>query len=146
MSKSIGTFQITGGTVSGSGMLTSSAAYDIQAGRSTPSSLATSIALNKTGAGTAVLTGANSYTGLTTVAWRYTRIGTGGAERRAQPRRREHQAQTSAGERSRSQNWSSTTLAQRPGGDDPCLVDASYDGGDWDVGKFLRIRPRRPSD
>ena len=69
LSRSIGTFQITGGTVSGAGTLTSSAAYNVQAG-TLDATLAggTSIGLDKTGSATAVLTGANTYAGRTTVA------------------------------------------------------------------------------
>ena len=66
LSKSIGTFQITGGTLSGAGTLTSNAAYDVQAGTVNAVLGGTSIALSKTGSGTAVLNGAK-YTGRTTV-------------------------------------------------------------------------------
>jgi fibronectin-binding autotransporter adhesin len=67
LSKSIGTFTITGGVVAGTGTLTSSAAYAIQAGTVSPV-LAGSVALNKTGTGTAILTGANTYSGTTTLS------------------------------------------------------------------------------
>ena len=68
---SIGTFQITGGTVTGTtGVLTSNAAYDIQAGTVNVSLGGSGIALNKTGTGTATLSGtvANTYSGVTTVS------------------------------------------------------------------------------
>jgi fibronectin-binding autotransporter adhesin len=67
LSKSIGTFTITGGTVDGTGTLTSSAAYAIQAGTVNPV-LAGSVSLNKTGTGTAILNGVNTYSGTTTVS------------------------------------------------------------------------------
>ena len=67
LSQSIGAFQISGGTVTGTGTLTSSAAYNIQGGRVGVNLAGASIGVNKTGSGTAILTGANSYTGLTTV-------------------------------------------------------------------------------
>jgi autotransporter-associated beta strand protein len=67
-SKAIGAFRITGGTLSGTGTLTSSSAYDIQAGTVNAVLAGTNIALNKTGAGTAILAGANTYTGPTTIS------------------------------------------------------------------------------
>ncbi len=68
-SASIPAFQITGGTVSGTGTLTSSSAFDIQAGGIYPA-LAGSVALNKSGTGTATLYGsaANTFTGGTTIS------------------------------------------------------------------------------
>jgi autotransporter-associated beta strand protein len=59
LSASIGTFLITGGTVTGSGALTSNADYDIRAG-TVNVGLAGSVALNKTTSGTATLGGNNS--------------------------------------------------------------------------------------
>jgi autotransporter-associated beta strand protein len=69
LSKSMGTFQITGGTVTGTGSLTSSSPYDVQAGTVDVGLAGSGIALNKTGSGTATLSGttANSYTGGTTI-------------------------------------------------------------------------------
>jgi autotransporter-associated beta strand protein len=67
VTKSIGTFQITGGTISGSGLLTSNAAYDIQGG-TVAARLGGTFPLNKTGAGTATLSGYNSYSGGTTIS------------------------------------------------------------------------------
>jgi fibronectin-binding autotransporter adhesin len=67
--KVIGAFKIVGGTVSGTtGTLFSSSAYDIQAGTVSARLSGTSIALNKAGEGSAVLSGANSYTGATAVS------------------------------------------------------------------------------
>jgi autotransporter-associated beta strand protein len=66
-SKTIPAFQITGGAVSGTGMLTSSTAYDVQAG-SIDARLGGTSALNKTGPGTATLGNTNFYSGGTTVA------------------------------------------------------------------------------
>ena len=66
--KAIGTFQITGGTINGTGTLTSNTAYDVQGGQVSPV-LAGGVGLNKTGETTAVLSGANSYSGLTTVSY-----------------------------------------------------------------------------
>ena len=67
--KSIGAFQITGGTVTGIGRLTSNAAYDIRAG-SVNVGLGGAVALSKTGTGTATLGGVlgNNYTGDTNVS------------------------------------------------------------------------------
>jgi fibronectin-binding autotransporter adhesin len=65
-SKSIGVFRITGGTVNGTGTLTSNAPYDVQAG-TVNARLASTVGLNKTGSGIATLTAANTYSGGTTV-------------------------------------------------------------------------------
>ena len=60
--------QVTGGTVSGTtGVLTSATSYDVQAGRIS-TKLGGTVGLNKTGAGTATLSGLNTYTGLTTAS------------------------------------------------------------------------------
>ncbi|MES2920845.1 MAG: autotransporter-associated beta strand repeat-containing protein [Verrucomicrobiota bacterium] len=58
--------QLTGGSITGSGTLTSTTAFDLQAG-SVSAILAGSAGANKTTAGTVTLSGANTYTGLTTV-------------------------------------------------------------------------------
>jgi autotransporter-associated beta strand protein len=65
-SKSIGAFRITGGTVKGTGTLTSNATYDAQAG-TVNARLAGAVGLNKTGAGVVTLTGTNSYSGATAI-------------------------------------------------------------------------------
>ena len=68
-SQSIGTFQITGGTVTGSGTLTSNADYDVQAGTiNVVLAGGSTIDLNKTGAGTAILSSANTYAGMTVIS------------------------------------------------------------------------------
>jgi autotransporter-associated beta strand protein len=66
LSRSISAFQLIGGTVTGTGMLSSSTAFSVRAGMIQPN-LAGSVGLNKSGPGTAVLNGLNSYSGLTTV-------------------------------------------------------------------------------
>jgi fibronectin-binding autotransporter adhesin len=76
-SQSITGFQITGGTVNGTGTLTSSTAYDIQAGTVNPILAGTSIDLNKTGSGTAILANNETYTGLTTVSAGILQLGNG---------------------------------------------------------------------
>jgi autotransporter-associated beta strand protein len=76
-SPSIKTFQIIGGTVTGTtGVLTSNAAYDVQAG-TISAILGGSVGLNKTTAGTAILTGSNSYTGTTTISAGTLQLGAG---------------------------------------------------------------------
>jgi fibronectin-binding autotransporter adhesin len=59
--------QLTSGAITGtSGTLTSSSAFDMQAG-TVSAELGGAIALNKTTGGTVILSGANTYSGLTTV-------------------------------------------------------------------------------
>ena len=67
-SQSIGTLQIINGTVTGAGVLTSNAAYDLQSGAANVG-LAGSTGLSKSGAGTVTLGGSvgNTYTGTTTI-------------------------------------------------------------------------------
>ena len=80
LTKSIGTFQITGGTLTGSGsaQLTSNAAYDVETG-TVGIGLAGNVGLNKTTAGTAILIGANTYTGATTISGGTLQLGNGGS-------------------------------------------------------------------
>jgi len=59
--------QLTGGSITGSGTLTSAAAFDLQAG-GVSAILGGSAGANKTTAGTVTLSGVNTYTGLTTVS------------------------------------------------------------------------------
>lgn len=66
-SASIGAFKIIGGTVSGTATLTSNANYDVRGGQVDVRLAGNAIGLTKSGSNTAVLTGANTYTGRTTV-------------------------------------------------------------------------------
>ncbi|MFH1980223.1 MAG: autotransporter-associated beta strand repeat-containing protein, partial [Pseudomonadota bacterium] len=67
-SESVAAVSLTGGSITGSGgTLTSASAFDVQAG-SVSAILAGGVALNKTTTGAATLSGANTYTGLTTVS------------------------------------------------------------------------------
>ena len=66
--ESVASYQQTGGMLGGTGnTLTSTAAYDLQAG-TVNANLGGSIGVNKTTAGTLTLTGSNSYAGITTVS------------------------------------------------------------------------------
>lgn len=66
LSKSIGKFQITAGSISGSGVLTSGSDYDVQGG-TVGIVLAGSVGLHKTQDGPALLTSANTYSGATLI-------------------------------------------------------------------------------
>jgi autotransporter-associated beta strand protein len=65
-SQSIAGLQNTGGSISGNGTLTSSSAYVVRGGLTNPN-LAGAVGLSKSGPGTAVLNGTNTYSGQTTV-------------------------------------------------------------------------------
>ena len=66
-SDTVGTVVLTSGSITGStGVLTSTAAYDMRAG-SVSAILGGTAGLNKTTAGTVTLSGANTYTGATTI-------------------------------------------------------------------------------
>ena len=66
-SQTVGALSVANGLVQGTtGTITSSSAYDIQGG-SISAKLAGNVGLNKTGTGTATLSGANTYTGNTAV-------------------------------------------------------------------------------
>jgi autotransporter-associated beta strand protein len=67
LGRTIGTFLMTGGTINGTGTLLSSAAYTVRAGTIDPNLIGT-VGLNKSGPGTVVLNGTNTYSGLTTVS------------------------------------------------------------------------------
>jgi autotransporter-associated beta strand protein len=62
----VGTFNVYGGSVTGTGTITASTAINLSGG-SIGATLAGASALTKAGAGTAILTGANTYTGGTTI-------------------------------------------------------------------------------
>jgi fibronectin-binding autotransporter adhesin len=77
-SETVAGVQLTSGNINGtSGTLTSTSAFDLQSG-SVNAKLGGSIGLNKTTSGTVILTGANSYTGVTTVSAGILQIGSGG--------------------------------------------------------------------
>ncbi len=59
--------QLNGGSIIGSGALTSTSAFDLRAG-AVSAKLAGAAGLNKTTAGTVTLSGANNYTGTTTIS------------------------------------------------------------------------------
>ena len=120
-------FKITGGTVSGTGVLTSNTAYDVQAGTVNAKLAGASIALNKTGSGKALLSGANTYTGATTVAGGTLELGPaaqnavlniGGAD-------------VQDGRLVFDYNGAASPAATIEG-----LLNASYDGGQWNIGQF----------
>jgi autotransporter-associated beta strand protein len=67
LSQTIGLLKLNGGTINGTGTLTSSSTYDIQSG-TVNAVLAGAVGLSKSTSNTAVLGGANAYTGTTTVA------------------------------------------------------------------------------
>jgi autotransporter-associated beta strand protein len=131
LSKLIGAFQITGGSVIGSGTLTSGTAYDIQAGTVGVtlggSGRQGSVKLNKTGSGVAILTGANTYTGLTTVAGGALELGPA--------------AQNCVFNLGGADIQSGAIVFDYTSGADPIatiqsLLKASCDGGHWDLGQF----------
>jgi len=66
-SDSVGIVTLTSGSITGTGTLTSTGTFEMQSGTVSAILGGSSIALNKTAAGTVTLSGANTYTGLTTV-------------------------------------------------------------------------------
>ena len=127
LSASIGAFQITGGTVTGTGTLTSNAAYDVRGGRVDANLAGSGIGLTKSGSTLAVLTGANSYTGRTTVNGGVLELGSS--------------AQSCVLNVGGADIQSGAMVFDYAGSSDPmatiaAMLTASYDGGHWDVGQF----------
>ncbi len=127
LSRSIGTFQITGGSVIGTGTLTSNAAYDVRGGTVGVSLAGSSIGLTKSTSAAAVLTGADSYTGRTTVTGGTLELGLS--------------AENCVLSLGGADIQSGVMAFDYAGGADPvatirALLAASYDGGQWDVGQF----------
>jgi fibronectin-binding autotransporter adhesin len=68
LNETVNGVQLTSGTITGTtGILTSATAYDFQAGTAS-AILGGGVALNKTTTGTVILSGANTFTGLTTIS------------------------------------------------------------------------------
>ena len=127
LAKTIAAFQITGGTVSGAGALSSSSVYDIQGGAVNAILAGPSTGLRKTGSGIAILTGADTYGGLTTVAGGTLDLGPaaqnavfnlGGAD-------------VQAGRLAFDYNGAASPAAVIAS-----LLSSSYHGGLWDLGQF----------
>ncbi len=127
LSKSIGTCQATGGTVTGTGTLTSNATYDVRGGTVAVNLAGNGIGLTKSGSTVAVLSGVNSYSGRTTVV--------GGTLELAVS------AQNCVLNVGGADIQLGAMVFDYAGGADPIatiqsLLKASYDGGRWDVGQF----------
>jgi autotransporter-associated beta strand protein len=67
LSASIGLLRVTGGTIAGSGTLTSNTTYDVRAGTINPI-LAGNVGLNNTGTGLAILGNNDTFTGTTNIS------------------------------------------------------------------------------
>ena len=127
LSASIGAFQITAGTVTGTGTLSSNATYDIRGGRVDANLPAAAIGLTKSAATLAVLTGANSYAGRTTVAGGTLELGPG--------------AQGCVLNGGGADIQSGELVFDYAGGADPAatiagMLSASCHGGLWNLGQF----------
>ena len=127
LSASIGAFKITGGTVTGTGTLTSNAAYDVRGGRVDAALAGSGIGVTKSGSTLAVLTGANTYTGRTTVNGGVLELGSS--------------AQSCVLNVGGADIQSGAMVFDYAGSSDPMatiasMLAASYDGGHWDVGQF----------
>jgi fibronectin-binding autotransporter adhesin len=128
LSASIGAFQMTGGTIIGTGTLTSNAAYDLRGGVINANLAGTSIGLAKSGATATTLTGANSYTGRTTVTGGLLELGPA--------------AQSTVFTLGGVDLQSGRMLFDYTGSASPAatvrsLLTASSHGGQWDVGQFM---------
>jgi autotransporter-associated beta strand protein len=127
LSASIAALHLTGGTVTGTGTLTSTTPYDIQGGRVAPNLAGNSIGLNKSGSALAVLAGMNSYGGRTALTGGTLELGPN--------------AQSCALNVGGADIQSGSLVFDYAPGSDPVatitsLLSASYDGGRWDVGQF----------
>jgi autotransporter-associated beta strand protein len=127
LSASIAALHVAGGTVTGTGTLTSATPYDIKGGRVAPNLAGNSIGLNKTGSALAVLTGANSYGGRTTVSGGTLELGP--------------DARNCVFNLGGADIQSGSMLFDYDAGADPAatigsLLAASYHSGLWDVGQF----------
>ena len=113
--------------MTGTGTLTSNAAYDVRGGRVDANLAGSGIGLTKSGSTLAVLTGANTYTGRTTVNGGMLEFGPG--------------AQSCVLNVGGADIQSGMMVFDYAGSSDPMatiagLLTASYDGGHWDVGQF----------
>ena len=127
LSASIGTFKISGGTLSGNGTLASNATFDVRGGRVDANLAGNAIGVTKSGAGLAVLTGMNSYTGCTTVSGGVLELGPS--------------AQSCVLNVGGADIQSGALLFDYAGASDPAatiggLLSASSHSGLWDVGQF----------
>lgn len=127
LSASIRAFQITAGTASGNGVLTSSTTYDVRGGSIGVNLAGTSVGLTKSGSTLALLGGTNTYTGRTTVA-------SGTLEFAAAARN----AVLSLGG---ADIQSGMMVFDYAAGADPIatiqsLLQTSYNAGNWNIGQF----------
>ena len=111
----------------GTGTFTSNATYDVRGGTVAVNLAGNGIGLTKSGATLAVLTGADSYSGCTTVTGGTLELGLG--------------AQSCVLNVGGADIQSGAMVFDYAGGADPIatiqsLLKASYDGGRWDVGQF----------
>jgi autotransporter-associated beta strand protein len=127
LSKSIAGLQITAGVLTGTGTLTSNTAYDVRGGTVAANLAGNSVGVNKSGSAPAVLSGANSYGGRTTVSGGVLELGSS--------------AQSCVLNVGGADIQSGAIVFDYAAGADPMatiagLLAASYDGGRWDVGQF----------
>jgi fibronectin-binding autotransporter adhesin len=128
LSTPVRTFNITGGTATGSGSLNVTVGgFTIQGGRVDVALAGSSTALTKSGSTTAILNGANTYGGYTAVTAGTLQLGPAA-----------HNAVLTLGG---ANIQSGRMVFDYAGGSDPAatilsLLTASYNGGLWNVGKF----------